>query len=782
MTGHAPPDSADVQPVTRMVWHLTALPPVQLDGARLRGMRVLVLGDPRGCGQVVGELARLGARVRQAHDAASAAAGATDGVPDAIVDLTLDSADSETWRPAFLRSVAALRLCYDRWSTEAAAARLFYLAVTYLGGGMGYHAADETIQPLGGVWSGLAKTLHRELPNCNARVVDVGSVEARRLASIVVAELGWRGPVEVGYRDGRRWTLTPKPERPAPPTLALGPADLVLVSGGGRGIGWLLARDLARGHGARVVVTGREPLPSEDEPWFGMTEAELDGYHRSLWSAPGAGRTPVDVRRRIDRIRSRWRLVTNLATARREGLAIGYEACDVADPGQVKALLARLGDRVTAVVHNAGVDNAARLPKKSDDEMIRTIETKTRGFLSLFDGVRHSDLKFFCNVGSLTGRLGGMVGQLEYAAANDGLARLGQWAGRGAPFPVMTLCWPTWDRVGLIANFRASLRYMTALDVDEGLRAWQAELLAPSTGEVTFIGPLGRALDPGQVIGYPLVPQLPGYQRAFPKVFHLGDVREYRPARSMRAVVTLRRDEVPAIGDFLASGTPALPVSVLLENAVRAAEWMLPEDRADLVLSHLAEVEVPVSVLAVDGSAAVLERETAAGYRDDRWEVEIRYRRPGDEAGRVARVRVVYNSQRDDGEPGGDESHRVPATATDRRPELRWRGMVVPLESWRREPDGRLATTTRPGADDDLWVVPYPPRTALPVVALENVLREASRHQPSTVDGVITIARLSVSGAAPDGCRVVGDPARGRWRIYDARSQRPVATVDGLAG
>ena len=45
-----------------------------------------------------------------------------------------------------------------------------------------------------------------------------------------------------------------------------------------------------------------------------------------------------------------------------------------------------------------------------------------------------------------TGRLGGMVGQLEYAAANEALARLGRWADRLAGYPVMTLAWPTWDR------------------------------------------------------------------------------------------------------------------------------------------------------------------------------------------------------------------------------------------------------------------------------------------------------------------------------------------------
>jgi NAD(P)-dependent dehydrogenase (short-subunit alcohol dehydrogenase family) len=759
-----------------MVWHLTALPQVQMEGFRLKGLSVLVLGDRNGpCQSVVTELERQGGLVRLAHD--SAEMGTGDDVPDAIVDLTM--LDHESWRTAFLRSVTALRTCYDQWSAEASAGRLFYLAVTYLGGGMGYHVADEVDQPLGGVWAGLAKSLHREIPNCNARVVDVGRAEMPRLPSIIGAELRRRGPVEVGHRDGQRWTLTPRVERAGRPRVRLGTDDVVLVSGGGRGIGWLLARTLARDSGARVVITGRDPFPATTEPWLGMGEAELTEYERSLWSTLREGRTPAQIRRQINGIRKMWELTSNIATAQRDRLAIDYMCCDITERDQVRALLAELGDRVTAVVHNAGIDNASRLPKKSDEEMIRTVETKTVGFRNLFEEVRHRDLKFFCNVGSLTGRLGGMVGQLEYAAANDGLARLGLWARRLATFPVMTLCWPTWNRVGLIANFRASLRYMPALDIEEGLRAWQEELLAGSEGEVTFVGPLGPALDPGQVIGYPLVPQLPRYGTSFPKVFHLGEVLEYRPARSMRAVVTMRRDQAPAIGDFLVSGAPALPVGLLLENAVRAAEWMLPEDFAEGTLSHIDDIDVPLSVLAVDGAAAVLDRVTSGSYQDDHWHVEVCYRRSGDNTGPAARLRVVYAA------PGGESAvprgRQGPTVQTQGSgvPTMHWRGMVIPLESWRQQQDGRVTAETRPDADNDLWVMPYPPRTALPVVAVENVLRQAIRPEPTESIG---IARLSVFGATKGACQVAGEPAMGMWRINDARSGRPVATIDGLAG
>jgi NAD(P)-dependent dehydrogenase (short-subunit alcohol dehydrogenase family) len=693
-----------------------------------------------------------------------------------VVDLT-PAADGTGWRSGLLRTVGALRGCYEAWSAETAADRIFYLAVTRLGGGMGYHALDGGGR-YGGIWAGLAKTLHRELPNCNARVLDVGPSERDRLPELIAAELLRRGPVEVGHRDGCRWTLSPRPEPPPAPRIELGPDDLIVVSGGGRGIGWLLARGLAHDFGVRVVVTGRDPLPDAADGWHELSSADLEARLRARYTTTRNGRTVADIRREGVRIRARWELARNLAEARSAGLTVEYAACDITDPDQVRALFAGVGERVTGVVHNAGIDHALRLPKATDDQLVRTVRTKVDGFTHLFEAVRDRNLKFFCNVGSLTGRLGGMVGQFGYAAANEGLARLGLAAAARAPFPVMTLCWPTWNRVGLIANFEASLRYMPALDVAEGIAAWRSELLGGTSGEVTFVGPLGRALDPGQAVGYPVVPQFPGFTTAYPKIFHLGDVRGYRPGQELRSVVTLRGDRMPAIGDFQLGGTPGVPVSVLLENAIRAAEWTLPEQQSDMVLRQIRDVRVPLRLLLAEGATATLERRCDGRYVGTEWRVEVRYRRTGS-GGPEARLSAVFTpagaelpDPEADGEPAGPESPSADSLAPMM---VRWRGRVVPLGAWHRHPDGRAYADVRPVSDADWWVDASAPRTALPLAALENVVR-------AVLDGhgaQIRIDRLSVHGTTRGGCRIEAGPEL-VWHLNDSGTGRPLATVTGL--
>ncbi len=781
-------DGAPVQPVTRMVWRLTELPRPTGPHPRLAGIRVLLIGGEEDIAAgVERELKEHGALVRREPDG--------PGPVDAIVDLTVGraydpdpAAFAGAWREALTETVTALRDVYDDWAAETAADRLFYLAVSYLGGGMGQHPRDGLEQPLGGIWAGLAKTLHREFPNVNARVVDIDLAASADLPGIVAAELGRTGEIEVGHRDGRRFTLTPEDRPVAAPALTLGPEDTVLISGGGRGIGWELARSLAARHGVRVVVTGREPFPSGDEPWFGVDEAGWKRYEKEVWAGRTKGESPARTRARLARTHRLWELATHLTRARREGLRIEYARCDFTDRAQVRELIRREdaleGGRLAAVVHNAGVDTSARLPKKTDEEILRTVEVKIEGFLNVFEEVRERDLKFFCSVGSLTGRLGGMVGQLEYAAANDGLARLGQWAARRAAFPVMTLAWPTWDRIGLIANFAATLRYMAAIDVADGLERWRAELLGASEGEVTFVGPLGQAIDPGQAIGYPVVPALPGFATAYPKIFHLGEVTAYQQHARMTARVVLDPEHTPALGDFRIDGAPALPLSLLLENAVRAAEWIVPEDFPALTAGVPEEIVVPLSLLRLDGPAIRLVRETRGFHEGHHWIVEVRYRREGAAGGPEASLRIVHETGTPRPPAPPSPAARQTTTLRSGPPFLRWRGAVVPLCTWGAGPEGRLVAEMPCCPPADLWATPLVPGTALPVAALENVVRRCTTQGDGlsvTADPLI-LGRITPHSAERGSTRIEGDPSLGVWRITDADSGDPVATVSGLSG
>ncbi|MGX1273263.1 SDR family NAD(P)-dependent oxidoreductase [Streptomyces phaeoluteigriseus] len=801
----ADPATSAVAPVHRVRWRTVTAPgPPPHPSPALRGAKVLVLGGtPRLAHAVAAALRKAGA---EAHVDDSGRWPVTGEAPDGLVDLghaePFVPGEHHGYRRSLLRSVTALRACYPHWQREADAHRLFYVVVTYLGGAMGYEAPDEAAtaaQPLGGIWAGLAKTVHREIANCNTRVVDTDLADLAELPRRITHELYRWGLFEVGYRAGIRRTLEAVPEDAGPPTLSLDAGDLVLLSGGGRGIGWRLARTLAARHGCRVVVTGRGPLPGPDDPSRALDDERFKVHERSLWAQRRQGRALADVRAAVDAARRDRELVRHLDQARRAGLRISYAVCDVTDPDQTAALVARYGAAITAVVHNAGVDTPARLPKKTDDEFLRTVATKVDGFVNLFRAVRELPLKFFCNVGSLTGRLGGMVGQLDYAAANDGLARLGLWARSRAAFPVMTLCWPTWDRLGMVANFEATLRYMAALDVEEGLDLWTRELTAASSGEVTYIGPLGRALGPHQSRGYRVSADLRGHRDVLSAVFHLGDLRTHVPHAAQSALFALDSAHAPVLNDVLVGGEPSLPVSLLLENAVRGAAWVQPQDYEPLALESLQDLYVALPELRLRHGGIALRRSVTAGYTDGRWTAHVRFHHAG--TGReAARLRLVYRRLADTpGEDGTGGPYATADTATagtasetaagtgtgtgegaavSRRTQhpdvaglpLRWSGLVLRRARWHTGPQGACTAEIRETPAGDLWVLPGWPVNALPLTALENVFRRTAEHAPGTA---LTIRRIEVRGGMPvpaPGAQLVarGTPGAGSWTVSAA--------------
>ncbi len=772
-------------PVRRMLWRLAPAEPPPA-GRSLRGRRVAVIGgDPRTAELVGAALRERGAQLVQVPQA----------VPDIVVDLALADRLTATggrrWQEALLRTFGVLRHCYQEWSTETSADRLTYLVVSYLGGGMGYHPADDIAQPLGGLWAGLAKSLHRELPNCMTRILDIALDDLPLLPELVAEELCLPGLSEIGRRDGRRWVLTPQAVPVAAPAVRWTAGDTVLISGGGRGIGMALARELTREFGLRVVVTGRAELPPE-ESWPELTAQALQQRRAELWAQHREGRPVADIRREITRTEATWEVVGHLLAARAQGLRLDYRACDFTDPGAVRELVGQLPG-LTGVIHNAGVDTPTRLPNKSDAEIALVVATKVDAFLHLLDAVRELPLKVFCTVGSLTGRLGGMVGQLDYAAANEGLARLGLWAQREVAFPVMTLAWPTWDRLGLVANFSASLRYMAAMDVGEGLRHWRSELLAGSAGEITFVGPLGRALDPVQALSYPVVPQLPGFEETFPKIFHLGTVLEYQPHSRLASVVELDPDHTPAIGDFLVHGEPALPVSLLLESAVRGAQWVTPEHLPELVLLSVEELSVPLALLRPERGRVRLHREVRGFQRDGQWVAEVAFRAAED--GPVARMRLRYRESGAEPDPAARRGPQPPppaeagqpaadATVWSAAPSLAWRGLVIPMARWTAEGTDKILAEVRRSPSGDLWTVPEPPLCAVPVAALENILHAAVGRGVgwSGSSGRLSVARIELRGPEGERALIAGDPALGVWRVTDAASGSPVAVVTGLVG
>ncbi|MET8698228.1 KR domain-containing protein [Kitasatospora sp. NPDC004723] len=821
------PQDGSVRPVRRHVWEpveTAALPPGAAPG--LRGRSIAVVGGREATAAAVGAaLTAAGAAVHrlappaegqrdgftEAAEALHTAAGRIDGIVDLNLEEPFDGGGTDAWEGPLRQTFALLRACCADWVAETDAERLFYLPVTRLGGRMGF-GPDRVEQPLGGLWAGLAKGLPREVPNCNIRILDLTAEHAaEQVGDLVSRELYRWGAFEIGHCDGRRYSLRARHERPGPAVRALRPGDTVVMSGGGRGIGFALARSLAEDFGARVVVSGRGAPPDAGAtPALALDDREFRRYRDERLREAVAGRRVPRVRAELEELARRRELWTNLASARADGLRIDYVRCDITDPEQAARLVDEAGDRLAGVVHNAGVDVPVRLPGKTGQIVSLVVRVKVGGFLNLLRAVEgRPPSVFFCSVGSLTGRWGGMVGQLDYGAANEALSRLGLWAsqdgeqsGRARRTPVSTVCWPTWERLGMVTNYEATLRYMSAVDVREGLYHWKRELFSGGTGESTFIGDVGPAMLPSVLRGYRQDTGLPGIERLAAARHFLGEPVRFRPHGSLTTAHVLRAGELPCCDDFRVAGEPALPVSLCLEYLRAAGDWVLPEPGDGLRLVELRGLEVELPLLGVGPGRprAELVRHAEGGRSEDGgWRVSVTLERDGR---RLASAELVYR----EGESAveGDLSAPPGASGAEevlpfpRGGALGWTGQAFRLAAWRRDgATGRPYARAEPGRTADLLLASPAPGAALPLNQVENVLRagwlvqggagadarrltvERLRAEPSAV-GAAVLLTGSPDGRDWTGHDRTGHDRTGRGVTEDLRPRQPVLRVTGL--
>ncbi|GCF09616.1 SDR family NAD(P)-dependent oxidoreductase [Dictyobacter arantiisoli] len=798
------PADDSVYPATRFIWDPTPTPLQSLEiSPQIRDKKIVIIG---GTDQAAKRIAQLlethgatiyryqhdGLEDEQAGEAFRQRVGMIDGIIDLNIEEPFQLAKHSAWETSFKHSVSLLKTYHEDWLAETDSTRLFYLVVTAMGGLMG-RGVTELSQPLGGLWAGLAKTLCVEIPNCNIRILDLSSHDFPQLASIIASELYKWGLFEIGYQNGIRYTLVARKEEVARPDLNIDAQDLLLISGGGRGIGFALAKALARNFGCRVIITGRDPLPSGDEKWVQMDAVTFKNYQQSCLKNLVPGTTIAVARRDIEQLKRRRELYQHLKAVQEEGLDIVYEVCDISSLPQVQALLAKIGPRLSGVIHNAGVQTPTRLPAKSMQAFINTIQTKVNGFLNLLQALNGKELKFFNNVGSMTGRMAGAIGQLDYSAANEGLARLGLWAAHFQQInaPLKTICWPTWEHLGLIINYQGATRYMAAMNVEEGLYHWQRELLTSGSGEITIVCPLRQILNLNPIIakGYSPLLELPYMEHYYAQGFYLGELRQFIPYRYLLTQHHIDARITAAFSEFKVAATPALPISLLLEYALSAGERIVPDGMSNLNLQEIHTLTVNVQALKQDPDGTfAFEREVLGDWQADKWVVDVKLTKigtPGREA--LAQLQLVYAPEKPQPETAPTiDAASWPDVVLDSADDLTWMGFVFKRARWKRGTDQLLVGELLVGEVEsyhpaDLWVLPVPPTSQLPLSQFENIVRAViAQRSATTAITTLTIECLKLYDSAAAVGPIIGNTQENSWYVMDQAWERTLLYLQNL--
>ena len=479
--------------------------------------------------------------------------------------------------------------------------------------------------------SGLAKTLHLEAPQVPTSLVDLAEVAPASAGALakaierVVAEVAATADfAEVRYdASGTRTVprLRPLPEAvpvAEPPAHGLGPDDVLLVTGGGKGITAECALAVARDSGAKLALMGRAD-PAED--------AELSA---------------------------------NLARMAEAGVRYEYLRADVTSPEDVWDAVTRAEEwlgPVTAVLHGAGRNEPYALTSLDEATFHQTLAPKIDGLRAVLDAIDPDRLKLLITFGSIIGRAG-LRGEAHYATANDWMTGLTvDWQREHPHCRALALEWSVWSGAGMgerLGVVEALIRDgITPIPADEGIAVLRRALADESIGPVVVVT--------GRIDGLPTVSR---EQQELPLLRFLDRTLVHYPGIELIVETELSAGSDPYLSDHLLDGDLLFPAVIGMEAMAQVATAASGHTGSPVVEN--AEFLRPI-VVSPKGTRAI--RVAALVRSGERVDLVIR----SEETGFTAdHFRATLRFPRPDlsGDPVVDKSHSLPRVPVDPTAEL----------------------------------------------------------------------------------------------------------------
>lgn len=465
-----------------------------------------------------------------------------------------------------------------------------------------------------------AKTLHLEAPHVPTCVVDIpplGEAVDRVVAEIEATD----GFTEVHYgEDGirrvPRLRALPDPAGEFPP--CLDPDDVVLVTGGGRGITAECARAVALETGARLALLGRAD-PRED--------AEL---------------------------------AANLDRLATDGVTYRYVRADVTDAADVLTaaaeVRAELGE-VTAVLHGAGRNRPVALSEMDFGTVENTVAPKVTGLRNVLDALDPARLRLLVTFGSVIGRAG-LRGQADYALANEWMSAMTVRFGQDNPgCRCRAVEWSVWSGVGMGERLGAVHSLLgigvTPVSADRGvelLRRLVSDESAPTVAVVC--GRMGE------------LPTLALPQSELPLLRFVERPVVHYPGIELVTEIELDLTSDPYLADHILDGDALFPAVLGLEAMAQVAGALTGQPRA----VSWEDVEFARPIVVPPGGSTVI-RIAALERTRGTVDVVIRSAETGFAADHF-RASCVVDSAPPEAGPAPDGTERPPAVPLDPATEL----------------------------------------------------------------------------------------------------------------
>jgi enediyne polyketide synthase len=413
------------------------------------------------------------------------------------------------------------------------------------------HEAEKYFVVLGPVVvaGAFARTISLEHPEIFTRVIEAppGSDAVRYLK----AELsGSQAHVEARYdTGGERYEpcfrlLAPVKEGAIP----IRCGEVVLVSGGAKGIAAECAAALAKEAGAKLVLLGRS---QKDDP----------------------------------------QVAAHLRTLEISGVEASYFQTDITDAQAVRTAVSaaeQMYGPVKGIIHGAGCNQPVLLRDLNESKLRTTVAPKVQGFRNLVAAVNPGGLRLLATFGSVIGRVG-LRGEADYALANASLTALTEeFAHLHPECRCFAFEWSAWsgigmaERLGKVETLRSA--GIGCIPPDKGI-SWFRKLVSSTTPATTVV--ITSRLGANSPI--------PIEAAALPMRRFLERPRLYYPGVELVVEADLTTASDPYLLDHVFHDQPLLPAVMGIEAMVQVAMAVCAEEQIpaveDLRFDHPIVVE-----------------------------------------------------------------------------------------------------------------------------------------------------------------------------------------------
>lgn len=311
---------------------------------------------------------------------------------------------------------------------------------------------NTSINLAGARRAGLCRALQSEYRHLGTRHVDLDPdaediVNAGLIADELLVEAD---EVEVCYRGGLRYAAfldAITQDSQVKPMPAFPEEQVLLVTGGTRGLGYLCARHFVERYGVkRIVLTGREEMPPRDE-WPSLLAVDT----------------------------SLARKIRAVQTLEEGGAEVRVLSVPLSDPDALRRCMDDINQNmgpVGGVIHCAGIsdrENPAFI-RKPLDGIRRVWEPKIAGLDALLATMKEQPLRFFILYSSVASAISALgSGQSDYAAANAYMDYVA--LAHHPDLPIVSIQWPSWSEAGMgpVQSSAYARTGLLGLSNDDGL-------------------------------------------------------------------------------------------------------------------------------------------------------------------------------------------------------------------------------------------------------------------------------------------------------------------------